>query len=277
LPALRIAEQAVTQSPHSPATPVSLSPSRTDSIRSDLSETTQFDAAELGSAIARSGLDTTSRVDVPALPNARRLSVRTLGTSTEQVAVMPAPASEQPTGPSRPPQKLSTLLARLGVLTARHPVGVISGAAFGSIVMVVFFVGAAQLVKSHSTRGPSAATRTAAPSELTTPRPPNTPAKAPSLGSVATPSTVASAVVARPPSSTNGTEQAGAVDPYTSVAAGHLFAGRLTEAEQAYRDLAQRHPENETYPVLARVLGRRNSGDCRTNGTSKNSCPTVKQ
>jgi TolA-binding protein len=64
--------------------------------------------------------------------------------------------------------------------------------------------------------------------------------------------------------------------PDVRVAVSHLFAGRLPEAEQAYRELATAYPQNPTFQLATRMLSKRNSADCRALSDTKKSCPTVK-
>lgn len=159
------------------------------------------------------------------------------------------------------------LLARLGLLTQRHPIAVIGGAAAGSLFLVVFMVGAAQLfgggtkvanvavlpkaaIRSEAQRQPE----NAIPSSETPPAPPSVPS-----------------------TTTTDDGTASVPDPAVAAAAGHLFAGRLVEAENTYRELGARRPDAPSYAKLARVLARRNSADCRSASETKKSCPMVKQ
>jgi hypothetical protein len=167
--------------------------------------------------------------------------------------------------------KLS-LLEQLGLLTKRHPAGVLGGAAVGSSFIVVFMVGAAHLlgVGSKSAVGISTSAKSVVVS-TNTPR--LTMASALRTG-VPTILSVGSAAPVAPPTVASGTSVG---KPTVAVAAGHLFAGRLPEAESAYRELGTNYPNTPSYAVLARVLGRRNGADCRSAFEIKKRCPVVKQ
>ncbi|HEY5961079.1 MAG TPA: hypothetical protein VIV60_31195, partial [Polyangiaceae bacterium] len=65
-------------------------------------------------------------------------------------------------------------------------------------------------------------------------------------------------------------------DVTAGLAMGHLFAGRLPEAEHAYRELLARYPEDNTYAHVVRILARHNGPDCRPGNPIAKACPTVK-
>jgi hypothetical protein len=142
-------------------------------------------------------------------------------------------------------------------------------------MIVVFLVGAAHLVRSHSVKTsnlPAQSHHVAVSSWSATQYASEAQNKVPER--IAAP--IAPAGAASEPAPTNAVVQAMAPDANASIAVGHLFAGRLAEAEQAYRELAQHNPDDATYPVLARILTRRNRAECRATGTAKNLCPMVK-
>lgn len=171
--------------------------------------------------------------------------------------------SNRPVMHSHTEQPAPAILAQLGLLTKRRPVAVIGGAAIGTLVMTVFLVGAAQLVGGRSKSKPSAR-----PTTVVT-------AVAPFASRVLPPP--ATAVVSVDSAAVPAQESAaGAEDPAVAAALGHLFAGRLAEAEQAYRGLSAKYPAEASYRSIALMLGRRNSADCRPDNDIKKVCPVVK-
>jgi hypothetical protein len=202
-----------------------------------------------------------------------------------------------------------TPLARLGSLAKRYPVGVFGGAAVGALLVGVFLVGLGQVLgigKSHhpnddtgvglpqAAAGVSSAANAPAAGNPTA-NMPTVPTAAPPTGAPPTAPTVApqalntvrapDAELRRDPATpasvapTNDPKTAPVAaepDPTVALAMGHLFAGRLPEAEHAYRDLLTRNPGDATYARLVRILSRRNSADCRPGNPVQTACPTVK-
>lgn len=194
----------------------------------------------------------------------------------------------------------NSALRRLGLLTKRYPVGVFGGAVVVSLLVGVFLVGFSQIVglslgskrgsvassgevpsaSIASVRRPAASVVAAvaverslvvAPAACAAPRSPAVPIPSVDALAAATPN-VGKQVgqVAAP------VESAASPDPEIAAAMGHLFAGRLPEAEHAYRTLSQRYPQDRAFGTVARLLARRNGPDCRPGSLQQKSCPTVK-
>jgi hypothetical protein len=167
-------------------------------------------------------------------------------------------------------------VARLGILTRRYPVGVIGGAIVGAMVLGVFLVGAAEVLGLRASASGVSVTANAPRAKVALSKPAAGPAVA-ATPSVALAQTTASNVPeSTPRAAAVPPAPQSEVDPNLPNAVGALFSGRLIEAEQAYRDLAARHPEEPTYSALARILARRNSADCRPGSPTQKACPTVK-
>ena len=175
-------------------------------------------------------------------------------------------------------------VAKLGILTQRYPVGVIGGVAVGAMMLAVSLVGAAHLLGLRSRTPDAIPVSRAALQAAVVVKKPVEQSFATASGS-ATPvrralNLSASGAPNVPPSppSAPATAQTAATetDPSLPVAVGHLFSGRLLEAEQAYRALAVQHPEEPTYQALSRLLARRNGPDCRPGNPMQKACPAVK-
>lgn len=158
-----------------------------------------------------------------------------------------------------------SVIARLGEIAKRYPVGVIGGAMVAGLVVMVFLVGAAQLLR------PAVPRRAPDRAVVTTAVLPAHAASA-SSGSLQVDRQGAAPVPAAPARRSSGEEE----DHSVPNAVGHLFASRLPEAEQAYGELAASHPEEPIFATLTRLLAKRNSPDCRTQNNTVKSCPTVK-
>jgi hypothetical protein len=207
------------------------------------------------------------------------------------VAVLPAVPALNPAKSQPPPARVERVeqavvrrsaepssIEKLGTLTRQRPVAVIGGAIVGSLALGVFLVGAVQILGLHpSSSQPSvpasksspAVAANAAPESVKTSEQ-TSDSSSPWAGRVSPPGTsdVAPPRAALP--------IVAASDSDLPVAVGHLFAGRLPEAEQAYRELAMRHPDDPIYSTVTRILVRRNSPSCRPGNPSVQACPTVK-
>lgn len=209
----------------------------------------------------------------------------TTALDTPAVRIAPARSTVPPVEHRRTSSKPSPL-ARLGTITRRYPVGVFGGAAVGALVLGIFFVGLAQILGLRHAPAPVSKAETPTTVVPVT-VPPSQPAKVAAVQQVAAdlpgnqaaePSAAPvqptpTATAAEPRMAAPGT--AAAIDPNVSAAVGALFGGRLIEAEQAYRELASRHPDDPAYRALARILGRHNGADCRPGNPSQKACPTV--
>lgn len=189
----------------------------------------------------------------------------------------------------------------VGQLARRHPAALIGGTIIGGLGLIVLIAGVAQLLKpvapprvaQSAVSSPSSAEMVTASTNMPSAVAPNRVAAPQTTGAVpqvlaaANPSPKGSA--ASPPQDERasiGGQTAtaaklpvveGAADLSVSNAAGHLFASRLQEAEQAYRELAANNPKDPIYPTVVRLLVKRNSPDCRSqNHNTRKSCPTVK-
>ena len=276
LPAIRLTDLPERRQSQSPIISSPAGVTRTQLPRGESGETTQFDATELKKAVAgRTNPVASAMVDPLRLPNASEWQglpgmALTLATSEVRSLDTGPPVSISDSAERRP-----KFLAQLGVLTTRHPLGVLGGAALGSLVIIVFLVGAAHLFRSHSVKTSNLSAQShhvAVSSWSATQYASEAQNKVPErIAALIDPAGAASE-----PAPTNAVVQAMAPDANATIAVGHLFAGRLAEAEQAYRELAQHNPDDATYPVLARILTRRNRAECRATGTAKNLCPMVK-
>lgn len=159
-------------------------------------------------------------------------------------------------------------LSRLGLLTKTRPGLVVGTAAIGSIVLLLTFVGAANLAAERGRRTTKHyAVPSAQAAHLATPQADQKHTFGPSAAPSAVPVT---------PLPVDEMPAADAPVPDSTIALGHLFAGRLPEAEQAYRDLASRFPNEAAFRATSRILERRNSARCRAPNDAKTSCPAVK-
>lgn len=171
----------------------------------------------------------------------------------------------------------SKALEKLGTLAQKRPVLVIGGAAIGSLVLVLFFAGAAKVLSPHAKPVPAkaVATQPAAATPDSQKGSPKAPAN--DSGPVKAETAVGTAQ-AQAPSETKveDTPEAIAATPDVTPAVGHLFAGRLPEAEQAYRELAAKFPNEPAFQSASKILARKNSPTCRGASPSKALCPSVK-
>jgi hypothetical protein len=154
-----------------------------------------------------------------------------------------------------------TVLEKLGVLTKKYPIHVAASAVAGAFLLVLSMVGTARLFAPKSAKS---AVATATVTHFA------------STQTVIMPETVA---VQNPPETTlpTGPVEGAAIEtPDVRIAISHLFSGRLPEAEQAYRELATRFPQNPSFQVATRILTKRNSADCRSLSDTNKFCPTVK-
>jgi hypothetical protein len=174
------------------------------------------------------------------------------------------------------PSAVATL-ARLQGMARHHPIGVAAGAIVGILVLGVLGVGTAQIVRSCSSTNPVDKSPAAVVSPLLTASIEPAPA-----GAVERPGASADSVNKQLPTtgardSNTGVVAGASPDENPNLAVGHLFSGRLPEAEQAYRELSQRHPEDQTYLTAVRLLARRNGPECRVATPAQAGCPMVKQ
>lgn len=185
--------------------------------------------------------------------------------------------SSSPIGATNAPKfraflPITTVLARLGEMTTRRPIAVLATAGMGSLVLVGFLVAVSHLIgfgrypkpSSHAASSVTAAATTVLAPEL--PR-----VDLPSSTAVPSPATAPTTEAEAPTTISDGDT------PETSLAVGHLFAGRLPEAAQAYRDLATRHPNDLAFQAASRILTRRTAPTCSATNNTRTSCPSVKQ
>ncbi|MGE5785544.1 MAG: hypothetical protein ACM3ZE_13185, partial [Myxococcales bacterium] len=170
-------------------------------------------------------------------------------------------------------------LERLGLLAKRRPTIVFVGAAFGSLVLVLFFAGLARLMSPQSDQKPQRVTavQRAAPQRGISAEA----SKAAGAESYATgipPSSRPDAAHPLTPAQTRHEDVPAAIAAVANAtpAVGHLFAGRLPEAAQAYYELAQKFPDEPVFQSASRILARKNSPACRGTNSSKTACPSVK-
>lgn len=164
----------------------------------------------------------------------------------------------------KPPLGSKTLLTQLGALTKQRPVLAISGAALGAMILSFALVGAARVADPRRAPAPAAlSSRAPATSNQAASSPPVQPL--PSL-----PATVAVAVPtdAKAPFRTSK----GPHDPELASAVGHLAAGRIFEASQAYSVLAARPAGGDVYARTAALLSRRATA-CATGSPTR--CPEI--
>jgi hypothetical protein len=204
-------------------------------------------------------------------------------TTVVEVSVARPPSTRTPSSARR--QKIEStsesrraagiVYASIAAVLTRRPAVLIAGAVAGSLMLVVSLVGPG----SCRIQQPGAPTaRSKGPTVIAS-------SEAPGFGKNATRSPepevpIHDQLLAYPASAiaTNtavGTAVVANADSLLPIALGHLFAGRLPAAEQAYRQLAARHPEDPTYSILTRILGRCNSPDCRPASAMHGLCPTV--
>lgn len=172
---------------------------------------------------------------------------------------------------------LSVALEKLGLRAKRQPVLVFGGAAIGSLVLVLFFAGAAKVLSPHS--GPKTERVMAARPTVTGTGTPSVSSKASTREPANETAAAPSAAVQTPiPAEAKPEDVPAAIaaTPDVAPAVGHLFAGRLPEAEQAYRDLATKFPGEPAFQSASRILARKNGPNCRGANSSKTACPSVK-
>jgi len=178
----------------------------------------------------------------------------------------------------------SALLEKLGLMTKTRPGLVIGGASAGSVVLVLFLVGASQLIGHRSLK---VTQHFVAPQPVLTARAASDRASVQSGWANTVPIEVSpddskvrgngGAPGAPVGSASDAIPDAIAAKPDVTAAVGHVFSGRLAEAEQAYRELSTRFPDDPAFRAAARILARRNGPACRAAKNTKTSCPTVKQ
>jgi hypothetical protein len=155
-------------------------------------------------------------------------------------------------------------LAQLGALAKSRPWHVLVAAGLGAVVLMFFLVGVVQLFHPRSARTVEMTQAVSRPKTAELSRRPETNPSASVVDAIAPAPTLAE------------TTDVALDETSIALAVGHLIAGRHVEAEAAYRELATKHPKESSYAAIARILGRRNSGECRASSDSKKLCPTVK-
>ncbi len=181
-------------------------------------------------------------------------------------------------------ERAPSAVAKLGMLTRRYPVGVIGGVAVGAMTLGVFLVGAAQLLGLRSRTPVAVPVANVFLQAADVIKKPVEPSLGKAIGSAAPARPALDSTAPGAPNVSLDPPVAPAMapnvatqpDPSVPLAVGHLFSGRLLEAEQAYRELAARHLEDPTYQALSRILARRNGPDCRPGNPMQKACPTVK-
>lgn len=163
---------------------------------------------------------------------------------------------------------LMATLEKLGLLAMRRPWVVLTSAAAGSFLLMMLMIGVVRHL-GHGEARPSRHVVTAQSAPLAANvQSANYNRAAPPVGSTQSQSvTLARSVVA---------PAALLLVPDTLPAIGHLFSGRLPEAEQAYRELATNFPDDLAFRAASKILGRRNSPTCRIPNSPSISCPSVK-
>jgi hypothetical protein len=227
-------------------------------------------------------------VGVPKRPEALLTAAATLAnqetTSFDVAAVAPpAPRSERvedprtvivsvpPTTPRQAgkelakaqPLGLKSLLTLLGALTKQRPVLAISSAALGAMILSFALVGATRVAEPK--RAPVPPTPAASQPALSKPS-----AVAPAVSPLpALPVVVAVPLLgdAKPAART----AKGPLDPELAAAVGHLAAGRISEASQAYSALAARPAGGDVYARTAALLSHR-ATSCAPGSTR---CPEI--
>ncbi|MGC4068895.1 MAG: hypothetical protein QM784_30480 [Polyangiaceae bacterium] len=237
-------------------------------------------------------LSDTTEFEVPVMmtPSKPARDVRETSRENEAAAAMPSsPKAKAVVAPERPEQVASVssapvkqlarggLLERLGLLAKARPVLVLGSAALGALVLVLFFASVAKLLAPKASAGtqaqPVEARRApAASASVVASTMPTLEAARP----IDARNPTASEPVASVPIALTQTVAAGPAPADVSPAVGHLFAGRLVEAEHSYRELASRYPAEPAFQSIARILARRSSPACRGASPSKSSCPSVK-
>ena len=251
---------------------------RTPSIASD---TTDFDVpvakpTELKAVVPSPSIPLDSNANTSNRQVRHSTYVKPAGAINEQNSDRPV-SSSSPSEVVRTLSSLSKALEKLGVQAKNRPVLVFGGAAIGSLVLVLFIVGATKVLTPHAkqTSGRATATHSTTTETIVHRESPES-----SVSEVAREKTDAAVgkTTSKPPPETKleNVPAAIAAAPDVTPAVGHLFAGRLPEAEQAYRDLAERFPNEPAFLSSVRILARKNSPTCRGATPSKTVCPSVK-
>lgn len=209
-------------------------------------ETTSFDVAAVAPPTPRSDSSGDPRtVIVSTTPEAPRLPRK---------AVAPAP-----------PLGLTTFLTQVGALTKQRPVLAIGGAALGAMILSFALVGATRVAEPKRPSAPPAALSASRPAMN------NQPASAAPVQPL--PSLPATVAVPMPTGAKGPVRTGkGPHDPELASAVGHLAAGRISEASQAYSALAARPAGGEVYAKTAALLSRR-ATSCATGAPPV--CPEI--
>ncbi|HKY34850.1 MAG TPA: hypothetical protein VJN18_02820 [Polyangiaceae bacterium] len=192
-------------------------------------ETTSFDVAAVAPPAPRNESIDPRTVVINATPQGPRQAGKAVST--------------------KPPLGLNNLLTQVGALTKQRPVLAIGGAAIGAMILSFALVGATRVAEPK--RAPVPPTSSASQPALSKPA-----ASAPAVPPLpAPPAMVAVPLPAdtKPPAKTTK----GPHDPELASAVGHLAAGRISEASQAYSALAARPTGGEVYARTAALLSRR--------------------
>lgn len=205
----------------------------------------------------------TTAFDVAAVVDARPRVESAIAATT--AAQAPPISKALRTAPRRPPP-WHAFLTQLGTLTKERPVLVLGGGLACALVIALALVGAARVAeptRRASTASATASSRPVPGSAAPTPSATVLVASAPALVAVPAPA----AEPKRKPK--------GLVDPVLAAAAGHLAAGRVAEASQAYAALAARPEGGEVYASAAALLARRAGQDCSASPSASARCPEL--
>jgi hypothetical protein len=207
-------------------------------------ETTAFDVAALSH-------------DLPAARNT--ISETPPASPPQQQAVTKRAAPPRPS-------RVTAFLTQVGVLTKQRPVLIVGGGLVGAFVLALALLGATRLGDPSKAAAAPLAPTSAKP--LTGPVPSATPVveKSPPVVAVVTPPPAEAKAKAR--------AQKGSDDPVLRMAVGHLAAGRVSEAAEAYRVLSARSEGGGIYAKAAALLARR-AGECVAATAQPANCPEI--
>jgi hypothetical protein len=205
----------------------------------------------------------TTAFDVAAVLDARPRMESSLAAPT---AAQAPPIAKASRAAPRPTSPWHTFLTQLGTLTKERPILVLGGGLASALVIALALVGAARVAEPPR-RASTAATASSRPA-------PGSVVPSPSATALAAP---AAALVAVPVPETPDPKRKpkGVVDPVLATAAGHLAAGRVADASQAYAGLASRPEGGEVYAKAAALLARRAGQDCSASPSASARCPEL--
>jgi hypothetical protein len=208
----------------------------------------------------------TTAFDVAAVVDARPRAESANATTTA-VHAPPIVKKAIRTAPGQPPP-WHAFLTHLGTLTKERPVLVLGGGLASALVMALALVGAARVAEPpRRASTPAAAVPSANPATESV-------ALAPSATALAAPAPALIAVPV-PAAADPKRKPKGVVDPELAAAAGHLAAGRVADASQAYAALGSRPEGGEVYAQASALLARRAGQDCSAAPSAGARCPEL--